>query len=96
MNPPLPARVTISPAVLCEELDGEAVLLNLDDDRFYGLDDVATRMWKLLAPGDVAAALSTLLEEYSGEVNGAALRADLADLIGALAAAGLLTVDEAG
>lgn len=40
----LPTRVEISPEVLFQELQGEAVLLNLTSERYYGLDDVGMRM----------------------------------------------------
>ena len=49
MNPSLPTQVEISPEALFQELDGETVLLNLQSERYYGLDDVGTRMWQLLA-----------------------------------------------
>ena len=91
MNPSLPTQVEISPEALFQELEGETVLLNLQNERYYGLDDVGTRMWQLLAEnGDVAAAFAQLLKEY--DVDAARLEADLATLIGRLAEAGLLTV----
>ena len=87
----LPTRVEVSPEVLFQELPGEAVLLNLTSERYYGLDDVGMRMWALLSQdGDVAAACAQLLEEY--DVGEDQLQADLAALIGRLAEAGLLTV----
>jgi hypothetical protein len=91
MNPSLPTQVEISPEALFQELEGETVLLNLQNERYYGLDDVGTRMWQLLAEnGDVAAAFAQLLKEY--DVDAVRLEADLATLIGRLAEAGLLTV----
>ncbi len=87
----LPTHVDISPDALFQELEGEAVLLNLQSERYYGLDDVGTRMWQLLAVnGDVAAAYAQLLQEY--DVEAAQLEADLAALIDRLAEAGLLTI----
>ena len=91
MNPSLPTQVEISPEALFQELEGETVLLNLQSERYYGLDDVGTRMWQLLAEnGDVAAAFAQLMKEY--DVDAAQLEADLAALIGRLAEAGLLTI----
>jgi hypothetical protein len=85
--------VTVSPNVLFQELQGESVLLNLDNDRYFGLDDVGTRMWHLLSEhGDVVTVLQHLLTEYAGEVDEPTLRRDLADLISGLCAAGLVTV----
>lgn len=94
MSNPLPGRVRTSANVLFQELEGEAVLLNLDNDRYYGLDDVGTRMWQLLEKhGDLATVLEHLLAEYAGEVDESTLRQDLGELVGKLAAAGLLTVE---
>jgi hypothetical protein len=91
MNPSLPTQVEISPEALFQELEGETVLLNLQSERYYGLDDVGTRMWQLLAEnGDVGAAFTQLLQEY--DVDAVQLEADLAGLIGRLAEAGLLSI----
>ena len=87
----LPAQVAIPPDVLFQELEGEAVLLNLETEHYYGLDDVGTRMWQLLAEhGDVATVVEQLIEFY--DVDEANLRHDLAHLIAELAEEGLITV----
>ena len=91
----LPLTVTISPDVLLQELNGEAVLLDLKNERYYGLDDIGTRMWQLLdSNGRVDAACARLLQEY--EVDETTLKDDLADLINQLAEAGLISVQPAG
>ncbi|MEO1086056.1 MAG: PqqD family protein [Acidobacteriota bacterium] len=41
-------RVIISDDVLFRQLDDEAVLLDLDSQRYFGLDAVGTRLWALL------------------------------------------------
>ena len=40
--------VTVSDSTLFRELNGEAVLLQLDEGTYYGLDDVGTRLWQLM------------------------------------------------
>ncbi len=91
----LPQRVTISPDVLLQELNGEAVLLDLKTERYYGLDDIGTRMWQLLdSNGQVEAACARLLQEY--EVDETTLKDDLAELIDKLAEAGLISVQPVG
>jgi hypothetical protein len=93
MSPSLPARVEVSPDVLFQELEGEAVLLNLKSERYFGLDDVGTRMWQLLAEnGDVAAAHAQLLKEY--DVDPARLQGDLAAFIARLGEACLVGVGD--
>ena len=89
------SRISVSTNVLFKELGEESVLLNLGNDRYYGLDDVGTRMWQLLsAHGDVATVVSRLLVEYEGRTDESKLRRDLDELIKKLAEAGLLTVEE--
>ena len=95
VHTPLPARVISSPNTLFREVNEEGVLLNLDSERYYILDDVGTRMWQLLSDqGDVEAAVTQLLEEY--EVDEETLRGDVARLLGELTEAGLITVEPAG
>ena len=91
MSTSLPARVAIPPDVLFRELDGESVLLDLQSERYYSLDDVGTRMWELLAEcGDVAMVVEQMMEGY--DVDEATLHRDLANLINQLAEEGLLSV----
>ena len=93
MTHTLPQRVEISKTVLFRELDGEAVILDLNSERYYGLDDVGTRMWQLLSEhGDVATVHAHLLAEY--DVEPPQLANDLATLIDKLASAGLVAIAE--
>ncbi len=82
-------RVTVPADVLMREIGGEAVILNLDSEQYYGLDEVGTRMWTVLTESEsVGAAYEVLLAEY--EVEPDELRADLARLVGELVEQGLL------
>jgi len=36
---------TISDEVICQELGGESVLLDLGSESYLGLDEVGTRIW---------------------------------------------------
>jgi hypothetical protein len=88
----LPTRITLTPDLLFQELEGEAIVLNPRTEHYYSLDDVGTRMWQLLAEHcDVAIVVQQLLAEY--HVEEAMLRQDLAQLIALLADAGLLTTE---
>ena len=92
MDTLLPSHVEVPSDVLFQELKGEAVLLNLETERYYGLDSVGTRMWELLAvDGDVAGAFEQLSKEY--DVPPDVLRRDMAGLIAKLAQLGLLKVN---
>jgi hypothetical protein len=91
MGTSLPSHVDIPSDVLFQELEGEAVLLNLETERYYGLDDVGTRIWQLMAEdGDVLSAFEQLSKEY--DVPSEVLRRDIAELISKLSQVGLLKV----
>ncbi len=88
------ARVSVPAQVVMTEVESEAILLNLESGQYYGLDEVGTRMWSLLAQhGEVEPVVLALLEEYA--VAEQELRHDLLELISKLIAQGLLRVDQA-
>ena len=77
--------------VLVRILDRESVLLNLETERYFGLDETATRMWQLVtASQDIEAAYQELLAEF--DVEPELLRTNLTDLLGQLVENGLLQV----
>ena len=75
--------------VLFQEVGGETVLLDLESEQYFGLDEIGTRIWALLGEGrsseDIVA---VLLDEY--DVDRARLAADVRELLGALLDAGLI------
>jgi hypothetical protein len=84
-------RVRAAEGTLFRELQGEAVLLNLGSESYFGLDAVGTRMWMLLTAAEsIQAAYETLLDEY--DVEPEKLREDLDGLIGKLVEHGLVKV----
>lgn len=85
------AKVLAPAGVLVRELDGESVLLNLNSESYFGLDEVGTRMWAVLTASDsIQAAYESLLAEY--EVEPEKLYQDLDNLIEKLVAHGLAEV----
>lgn len=87
--------VTMSPDVLYQELEGEAVLLSLTNEQYYGMNDVGRHMWTLLHDhGDVDAVITQLQSHYDADV--ATLRRDLLNLIEEWQAEGLVTVQHNG
>lgn len=75
--------------VVMRELEGEAILLNLETERYFGLDEVGTRMWtELVASPSVEGACEALEREF--EVEPAVLRRDLEALVAQLVDSGLL------
>jgi hypothetical protein len=85
----LQTAFTIPETVLFRELDGESVLLNLDSGQYYGLNEVGTRMWQLLAEAArPELAVEPLLAEF--DVAREELEADMLALLQQLAAKGLI------
>lgn len=88
----LNAKVSIPADVLFNELSGEGVLLNLQNGKYYGLNEVGTRLWLLLSEnGSLEAAYQALLAEY--DVAEAQLRQDVVELVGRLVEQGLLVIE---
>ena len=82
-------RVTVPDDVLISNLQDESVILNLDSERYYGLDDVGTRFLSVLTTSDsIETAYERLRHEY--DVDPQVLRADLIALIDNLIDQGLL------
>lgn len=76
------------------EVDGEAVLLNLATEAYFGLDEVGTRMWYALTEGgSLTAAFETLAAEF--EVEPVRLEADLRGLLQRLLSLGLVEARDA-
>ena len=84
-------RVTIPDGVLISNLQEESVILNLDSERYFGLDDVGTRFLSVLNTSDsIEAAYEVLREEY--DVDADALRQDLLALVESLVQQGIVEV----
>lgn len=82
-------RLQIADDVLFQTVADEAVLLNMADNHYYGLDDVATRMWQLLGEhGAEDAVIQAMLKEY--DIDEATLRQDFAALVAELERRGLI------
>jgi len=93
MPPTLADQVTISREVLFQQVEGEAVLLDLASETYFGLDEVGTRIWQLLqGHSRLRTVFESLRDEY--DVEPERLEQDLLKLIGELADAGLVIYGE--
>lgn len=91
----LATRVAVSLEVMLQEVAGEAVLLDLKSESYFGLDGVGTRIWRLVEQdGHLQAVHAALLAEFG--VDAARLELDLKELIGRLVGAGLMNVETTG
>ena len=92
-----PADVTLdtiltrSSEVLFQEVGGEAVLLDLASEQYFGLNPVGTRIWDLLdGQSPLGAIQDVLCAEY--DVDPTLIGKDLLALADALTRAGLVRV----
>lgn len=84
-------RVQVPEGVLISNLQDESVILNLESERYFGLDNVGTRILTVLTnSSSIEAAYESLLAEY--DVDRTVLRRDLLALIESLLQQGLVQV----
>ena len=85
-------KVRPAPDVIVRAVGDEFVILDLERGVYYGLQDVAARIWQSLAAGhSITETVDTLLGEY--DVAREQLEGDLTRLIDELREAGLVLVD---
>jgi len=91
-NITLPKTVKISNNVLFQQINNECVLLDMDSEQYYGLDDIGARMWQVLSENsETEKALTQLLTEY--DIDEKTLRQDLLNLITELVNVKLISVE---
>jgi len=87
-------RTVVPRHVLVRHLEGESVLLNLETERYFGLDETGTRMWQAVtAAPNIDTAYQELQNEF--DVESELLRLHLAELLGRLVDNGLLQIQPA-
>lgn len=91
MTIPFECRITVPQGVLVSEVGLESVFLNLKSSNYFGLDEIGTRMWKVLTTSEtIQMAYNALLNEF--ETSEAQLQSDLDELIQKLSANGLIEI----
>ena len=86
---PRDKRVSVAPDVLMRELEGEAVLLNLESGVYYTLNPVGTAIWEqLTGEQTLTEILSAICTRYG--VSAETARRDLAALATRLRREGLI------
>ncbi len=84
-------KVQLSETLFAQEVDGEMVLLDMKSENYFGLDAVASEIWKLLQEGkSLEEILLELMEIY--DVDETTLRQDLSNFIEQLQEQGLATL----
>ena len=90
----LDSALAISPHAVFREMDGEAVILDLESGTYFGLNGVGTRMWQLIEEdGRLRVVFDRLADEF--DVAGDRLEQDLLDLVSRLVDKGLVGSSDA-
>jgi hypothetical protein len=83
------SRVVASRDHVSCELEGEAVILNLDNSVYYGLNDTAVAIWKLIEkPAYVWEIRDEIAQQFEVELD--SCERDVLDLLGQLKDCSLL------
>ena len=82
------ATFAMAPSVLYRNVDGQMVLLNLDTEQYYGLNEVGAHIINRITMEPFDDAFAGLVEDYG--VDEELLRRDIDKLVGDLMEAGLL------
>jgi hypothetical protein len=82
-------KFKISSDAICQEIAGEAVILDLATSTYFGLDALGLRIWQLLSDGLSQLAVEKMLfEEY--EISAEILSRDIEAFLARLESAGLV------
>jgi hypothetical protein len=85
-------KVTFSDTVFAQEIDDEMVLLDMNSENYFGLDEVGTSIWLAIQEnGNLQSVLERLLTEY--EVEEEVLKKDLWEFVEKLRESGLVEVE---
>ena len=90
MSETLVKHVTIPEDVMISRVEDEIVLLNLESEQYFALDDIGARVWELLSEyGSTDIVIEQITTEYDVEPD--EFRDDLTKLLSDLTNAGLVT-----
>jgi hypothetical protein len=73
------AWISRSPSVLASEVDGEIVMMSIEQGRYFGLDDIGSDIWKRIDP---PCSFGELIDRLAADYD--ADRATIAADVGAL------------
>src|SRR5216684_1383531 len=77
--------ISRSPSVLTAEVDGEIVMMSIEQGRYFGLDDIGSDIWNRIEPPcSFTALIDRLVAEY--DADRATIAADVQALLGRMAA----------
>ena len=84
-------RITFADTVFAQEVDDEMVILDMESENYFGLDEVGTSIWHAMQEyGTLQEVFDALLEQY--DVEPEILEKDLSDFVEKLLESGLVEV----
>ncbi len=84
-------KIIFSDTVFAQEVDGEMVLLDMNSENYFGLDEVGTSIWQAMQEsGSLEEVYQAMLEQY--EVEPEVLEKDLLDFAQKLSDSGLAEI----
>lgn len=88
----LSQKITFSQSVFAQEVDGEMVLLDMESENYFGLDEVGTAIWQAMQEREsLQEVFEVLMEQY--EVEAEVLQNDLSEFVEKLLESGLVKVE---
>lgn len=84
------AWARVPPTVILREIEGESVILNLESERYFGLDTVGTDMWRAVTTAADQDAAIEMMSTLYPDVTAATLRQDMTQLLAELEEHGLI------
>jgi hypothetical protein len=68
-NITLQSNIQRNPGMVTSNLDGEIVMMSVENGEYYGLDEIGTRIWQLMEhPIVIENLISCLTEEFEVEL----------------------------
>jgi len=86
-------KVTFADTVFAQEVDDEMVLLDMNSENYFGLDEVGTAIWQAMQENELLTdVFAVLLAQY--EVKEEVLKKDLLTFVEKLQESGLIKVEK--
>ena len=83
------ARLARAPEIIATEVDGELVLMSIEDGKYFGLDPIGSEIWRRLEePKSVEALCGELKDHFDGDP--ATIERETLDFLGKLSDSKLL------
>ena len=86
-------KIIFAETVFSQEVDGEMVLLDMNSENYFGLDETGTAIWQAIQnTGSLQKVYEEMLEQY--EVEPEVLQKDLLDFAQKLSNSGLVEIEK--